>query len=148
MLKVLIVEDNILLADLLEDFLVSENYDVCGTATTVSEAVVLADLHKPDLAILDFRLADGDYGSQIRPLLEDKRSMGILYASGDPLNKALTKLDGDAYLQKPYGMQDMISALRIIRGIKVNDRISHLHYPKNFQLLTTPSNEERMKETA
>ena len=65
MKKVLIAEDNVLIADMLEDFLVSGGYEVCGIARTVDEAVALADLHKPDLAVLDFRLADGGYGRKL-----------------------------------------------------------------------------------
>jgi DNA-binding response OmpR family regulator len=84
----------------------------------VSEAVILADLYQPDIAILDYRLANGDFSSQIRPLLKDKVTMGILYVSGDPLNTILTKNDGDAYIQKPYGMHDIIRALTIILEMK------------------------------
>ena len=40
--------DNVLIADILEDCLVSGGYDVCGVARTVDEAIALADLHKPD----------------------------------------------------------------------------------------------------
>lgn len=144
MLKVLIAEDNVLIADMLESFLISEGYDVCGLASTVNEAVKLANPHKPDLAVLDFRLADGEYGSQIRPLLKDKISMGILYVSGDTLSKKLTKADGDAYIQKPYGMYDLVKALRIIQDIKTNIIVSPSSFPKSFHLFKDPVGDDRM----
>ena len=118
MLKVLIVEDSVMLADLLEDFLVARGYDVCGSARNVAEAVRLADQYRPDLAVVDYRLERGEFGSQIRPLLQDKVTMGILYVSGDPLEEKLTKIDGDAYIQKPYGLSDLCHALEVIRHIK------------------------------
>ncbi len=139
--KVLIAEDSVIIADMLEDFLISEGYDVCGIASSVHEAVLLADLHKPDLAVLDFRLADGEYGSQIRPLLKDKISMGILYVSGDPLMNKLTSVDGEAYIQKPYGMADLSRALSIIHDIKTNIIVSPSSFPKGFHLLKQPVNE-------
>ncbi len=58
-MKVLIVEDDLMIADMLEEVLLAHNYCVCGIATTVTEAVALALREKPDLAIVDLRLADG-----------------------------------------------------------------------------------------
>jgi two-component system, response regulator PdtaR len=64
-LKVLIAEDNLMIADLVEEILIEHGYEVCGIARTVAEAVVLAQHHKPDLAVLDLRLADGGLGTDI-----------------------------------------------------------------------------------
>jgi len=41
LLKVLIAEDELLIADVLEEALVASGYNVCGIARTVDEAVVL-----------------------------------------------------------------------------------------------------------
>jgi two-component system, response regulator PdtaR len=141
-LKVLIAEDNFILADILEDYLVSQGYDVCGIASTVDQAVNLADLHKPDLAVLDFRLADGEYGSQIRARLKDKSMIGILYASGDPLNK-LTTEHGEAYIKKPYGLNDIVRGLRIIREIKISGTSNRSAFPTSFHLLKKPDEGNR-----
>ena len=135
MLNVLIAEDNVILADILEDYLISQDFEVCGTARTADEAVTLANLHKPDLAVLDFRLGDGAYGSQVRARMKDKGHMGILYVSGDPLGKILTRADGEAYLQKPYGMNDLARSLRIVHEIKTNGTISPERFPRGFNLL-------------
>jgi len=40
-LKVLIAEDDLMIADLAEEILVDHGYQVCGIARTVSEAVTL-----------------------------------------------------------------------------------------------------------
>jgi DNA-binding response OmpR family regulator len=143
MLKVLIAEDNVILADMLEDFLISEGYDVCGVAATVEEAIRLADLYNPDLAVLDFRLAEGGYGSQILPRLKDKTGIGILYASGDALQKKLTLADGDAYIQKPFGMNDLLRSLRIVQGMETDKNISATLFPENFHLLKNPAGADR-----
>lgn len=143
MLKVLIAEDSALLADCLEDFLTWKGYAVCGVARTVPEAVSLADLLEPDLAILDFRLANGAFGSEIRPLLKDKLTMGILYVSGDPLKNVLTSLDGDAYIQKPYQLQDVVWALGAIRKMKTGGSADSASTPKGFHLLRMPPGADR-----
>ena len=59
MAKIMIAEDDLLMADMLEDVLVGGGYEVCGIARTVDEAVKLGKRHQPDLAILDIRLAGG-----------------------------------------------------------------------------------------
>lgn len=143
MLKVLIAEDSAMLADCLEDFLNWKGFKVCGIARTVDEAVSLADLHRPDLAVLDFRLANGTFGSEIRPRLEDKLTMGILYVSGDPLKNVLTMLDGEAYIQKPYGLNDIVWALGAIRKIKTGIPADTTLIPKGFHLLGVPGVPDR-----
>ena len=65
MLKVLIAENDLLTADMLEEVLVDSGYDVCGIARSVEEGVALGNLHQPDLALLDLRLAAGGLGTDI-----------------------------------------------------------------------------------
>ena len=83
MLKVMIAEDDLLMADMLEDVLVQNGYEVCGIARTVEEGVELGDRCKPDLAILDIRLAEGGLGMDIAARMQSTDGLGILYASGN-----------------------------------------------------------------
>ena len=55
----MIVEDDLMMADMVEMLLVDSDYEVCGIARNVTETVTLARRHKPDLAVIDVRLADG-----------------------------------------------------------------------------------------
>jgi two-component system, response regulator PdtaR len=65
MTSVMIAEDDLFMADMLEEALAASGYEVCGIARTVEKAVELAERHKPDLAILDIRLANGGLGTDI-----------------------------------------------------------------------------------
>jgi DNA-binding NarL/FixJ family response regulator len=143
MLKVLIAEDSVMLADCLEDFLNAKGFEVCGIASTVDEAVLLADLHRPDLAIFNFRLANFGFGPEIRPRLEDKITMGILYVSGDSLKNSLTKLDGEAFMQKPYSLNDIEWALGAIRKIMTGIPADTTSIPKSFHLLGASGVQDR-----
>ena len=58
MLKVLIAEDDVMIADMLQELLVESGYEVCGIGRTVAESVALAQRHKPDLVVIDVRLAE------------------------------------------------------------------------------------------
>src|ERR1700681_237271 len=65
MLKVLIAEDDLMIADTAEEILVECGYEVCGIARTVAEGIALGLRHKPDLALIDLRLGDGGLGTAI-----------------------------------------------------------------------------------
>jgi DNA-binding response OmpR family regulator len=72
MAKVLIAEDDLFMADMLEEVLVGAGFQVCGIARTVEEGVALGKRHKPDLALLDLRLAAGGLGPEIAGRLDRK----------------------------------------------------------------------------
>lgn len=135
MLKVLIAEDQLLIADLLEETLVASGYDVCGIARTVAQGVALGELHKPDLAVLDVRLAKGDRGPDIARRLNSRGKFGVLYATGDDTrNSTLTLADGDASIAKPYRPEDVVRALAIVQEI-VTTGTATRPFPLGFRLL-------------
>lgn len=134
MLKVLIAEDDLMMADMAEDVLVEHGYEVCGIARTVAEAVVLGWRHKPDLAVLDLRLADGGIGTEIRARLKGLERLGVLYASGNIANVALTAADGHASLSKPYRAEDLVRGLEIVTGI-VSSGTASPPFPRGFKVL-------------
>jgi DNA-binding response OmpR family regulator len=132
---VMIAEDDLMVADMLEEVLTERGYDVCGIAHTVDKAVELGERHKPDLAILDIRLAGGGIGTDIPARLKPQGRMGVLYASGHAGQVNLTKADGDALLVKPYRSEDVVRALKIVENIVSTDEDSR-RFPKGFSLLT------------
>jgi DNA-binding response OmpR family regulator len=138
MLKVLIAEDQLLIADLLEETLVLSGYEVCGIARTVDEAVALGELHQPDLAVLDVRLARGDRGPDIARRLNSRGKFGVLYATGDDARSStLTLADGEASIAKPYRPEDLVRALAIVWEMVTDGRATP-PFPSGFRLLQEP----------
>ncbi len=134
---VMIAEDDLLVADMLEEALIERGYDVCGIAHTVEQAVELGKRHKPNLAVLDIRLAGGGVGTEIAARLKSQGRMGVLYASGHAGQMHLTKADGDALLVKPYRAEEIVRALKIVENIVSTDEDGR-RFPKGFSLLTGP----------
>jgi DNA-binding response OmpR family regulator len=66
MLKILVVEDDLMIADMAEEILVDAGYEVCGIARTVDEGVSLARRHKPILrsSICGLRMGGSELRSQ------------------------------------------------------------------------------------
>lgn len=134
-LKVLIAEDELMIADWLEETLTASGYQVCGIARTVDEAVALADLHNPDLAVFDVRLARGGRGPEIARRVSNRGTMGILYATGDDVrNSTLTRADGNASIAKPYRNEDVVDALVIVQEIMTGGTVDRA-FPTGFRLL-------------
>jgi two-component system, response regulator PdtaR len=135
-LKVLIAEDDLLMADMIEEVLIAHGYEVCGIARTVAEAVALGALCKPDLAVLDLHLANAGLGTEIAARLSNLGRLGVLYATGNASTIALTATDGDACLSKPYHPDDLLRSLKLVVDIVVNGQAGP-PYPRNFQPLRT-----------
>jgi len=138
MSNVLVVEDDLLIADLLQAALECEGYRVSGVARTVDEAKESAGLHPPDFAIIDIRLANGGLGTEVGVHLRKSTNVGIMYSTGNNTDIGLSKLEGDAVMTKPYRMRDVARGLEIIKQLAQSGR-TRLTLPRNFRLLSHTS---------
>ena len=112
-LRVLVVEDDGMIAMAIEDILAQMGHLVCGTAGTESEAVAAAERSNPDLIIVDGRLRVGSGLLAMRTILS-RGFVPHIYISGDRL--LADTLDRDAVvLRKPFGETDLAAA--IIRAL-------------------------------
>lgn len=134
MVKVLIVEDDLMIADVAEEVLIDSGYEVCGIARTVAEAVALGLQHKPDVAVIDVRLADGGLGTDIPGQLHALGRIGILYATGNPSKVLLSGVEGDACLAKPYSTVDLVRGVKIVTEIVATGAAAG-PFPRSLQLL-------------
>jgi len=132
MLKVLIVEDDLMLADFAEELLVEHGYKVSGIARTVGDAVARVRHSAPDLIVLDLRLADGGLGTEVAAQLAAPGRPGILYVTGNTSQVPLP--DGDACLSKPYRSVDLIRGLEIVAEIVATGK-AQPPFPQGFQVL-------------
>jgi DNA-binding response OmpR family regulator len=133
-LKVLIAEDELMIADMLEEDLVKAGYEVCGIARTVPEGIALAQRHRPDLAIIDMRLADDGLGTEIAAELVTLGKPGVLFATGNSSTVMLTAADGHACIGKPYRFPDLLRGLQIVAELATTGTASP-PFPRGFQIL-------------
>lgn len=78
--RILVVEDEFLIAMELEGFLRGAGYQVLGPALSVSAALELLQVERPDVAVLDVNLA----GERVTPVAQVLRAMCVpfILASG------------------------------------------------------------------
>ncbi|MBB3951037.1 response regulator [Aureimonas jatrophae] len=82
-LRVLIVEDEVLIALHLEGILEDAGHEVVGTAASSSAALDLARRSVPfDLAIMDVDLLDGPNGVETARRLREEHGVASLFVSG------------------------------------------------------------------
>jgi DNA-binding response OmpR family regulator len=134
MTSVLIVEDDLSIADLLQTGLEAEGYRVCGIARTINEAKESAQQDAPDFAIIDVHLANGDLGTEVAANLRCTTNAGIMFSTGNNGDIALMKTLGEAVMTKPYRMRDAARGLKIIGEIAQSGQ-TDLAFPRNFRLL-------------
>ncbi|HEX2958009.1 MAG TPA: response regulator [Chitinispirillaceae bacterium] len=110
--KVLIVEDEAVLAMLYERRLKSRGYIITGTATTKEDAVRLAFENPPDFILIDIRLAGDIDGIDAVREITARISTRTIFMSGynneNIKNKAL-ELHPLAYLIKPFEIKELLS---------------------------------------
>lgn len=114
MIKILIVEDDLMIADCLEEILQDAGYEVCGIASEVEQAIRIGQEQQPDLAVIDLRLANGGLGTEVGTALGINKTTGILYVTGNPDHPALADVPPDGRMTKPYSPDAVIAALHAI----------------------------------
>lgn len=80
--RVMVVEDNALLAMELEVVVASLGHEICGTATSEHSALQLADRSEPTLALLDVCLGNGGSGVSVARRLRDRGISHTIFVTG------------------------------------------------------------------
>jgi CheY-like chemotaxis protein len=112
---VLIVEDDYFVGLDAEEALVAAGFTVVGTAVTAEEAVELAGAERPDLVLMDIRLAGARDG--IDAAAEIRRTLGIPSLFATAHSDADTRARGEGaatplgWLTKPYTHAEVAGAV-------------------------------------
>ncbi|MGI4879366.1 MAG: response regulator [Janthinobacterium lividum] len=108
--RVLIVEDEILLAFHLEDLLLAMGYQVVGPATRLPEAMAIAREDEFDFAVLDMNLA-GASSLPVADILR-KRRIPFVFATGYGSEGVAGGCGDELILRKPYATKDLERAVQ------------------------------------
>jgi len=108
--SILIVEDEPLIAMMLEDFLETLGHDVVGTCDSVEEAIEKVEAGGFDLAIIDVQLKDGQ---RVWPLADRlaKEGMPFIIATGGHVEPPPEAHAAAPILSKPYTIEAIEPAL-------------------------------------
>jgi len=108
--RVLIVEDESLIAMLAEDFLIELGVTVIGPATTIDGAIAMIETHEIDTAVLDLNIR-GERSDRVADALR-LRGIPIVCATGYG-NGAADFARGSTIIAKPYSKEKLDHSLRL-----------------------------------
>ena len=108
-LRILIVEDDAIVAMILGELLMGMGHEVCATAGTRFDAAHAAALHKPDLVIVDGTLGRDSGISAVDEILR-AGPVPHFFLSGDVGRIKAARPDA-IVVQKPFRLSDITRAL-------------------------------------
>jgi CheY-like chemotaxis protein len=117
--RVLLVEDESIVAMMAESMIADAGHTVIGPAATLSEALGLLTDNSIDVAILDVNLGDGQ---RVYPVADRLLAAGIpfCFVTGYGVNGIDPKYVGICVLDKPYqghAMKSIIEEMVLDKGI-------------------------------
>ncbi len=112
-MRVLVVEDEAIIAMLVEAYLEGLGCEVVGTATRLEEAIEKAQALAVDIAVLDVNLA-GRVSYPVAQILQG-RKIPFVFATGYGVAALPEDLRGAPVLAKPFRQDELARALRHAR---------------------------------
>jgi len=115
--KVLIVEDEFIVANDLRLILQRAGYQVCGIAPSVKDALDIIDQHQPGLVILDIYLKGKQTGIDLAKQLKEKH-IAFVYLSANSNQRVLEAAKATepyGFLVKPFREKDVLVTLDVAR---------------------------------
>ena len=120
--KILIVEDDPLIADMVRRYLEREGFKVFWDEKG-EEAVRTLEIHRPDVVILDLMLPDVDGFDLCRSFSEKGAMVLVLTAKDADEDKILgLELGADDYMTKPFNMRELVARVKAL--LRRRDKIA------------------------
>ena len=125
MVKVLVIDDEQAILDLLEMILKREQFQV-AVANNGRTALALFDSFKPDIVILDLMLPDISGHDLCKEITKRRKTpIVMLTAKDDIVDKVLgLELGADDYITKPFDTRELIARVKaVLRRVEKYDEL-------------------------
>ncbi|MDZ7657763.1 response regulator [Fodinibius sp.] len=114
--KVLIVEDEMIIAMLIERMVTSMGHQVIDKVSSGEDAINKALEHSPDLILMDIRLKGEMDGIEAMRRIQEKMSIPVIYISGNSdlaHQKKMNNTDYIDFLSKPISQSDLSKSFSV-----------------------------------
>lgn len=140
-LRILIVNEEVLIADDLKDLLHSFGQrDIC-LAHSKDEAIKQLDIFKPEVAILDIRIEKEMDGVEIGDYINFNHQIPFIYVTAQSdmaMIKEIVKTKPTAYFTKPIKIPDLLVSLYLIASQTEQNKKSCLHIKNGYDVVIIP----------
>jgi len=114
-LRVLIVEDEALLAMDIEAMIEDSGHEVIGEAASLDEVRALAAMAGPDVAFVDIQLAEGSNGLDVAAFIRRHwTDTAIVFVTANPKKIPEDFAGAHGVIPKPFSRAGLTSAMRYI----------------------------------
>jgi DNA-binding NarL/FixJ family response regulator len=103
-MRVLIVEDDAIVAMHLAMLLTELGHEICATAASATAAIEQAAKYEPDIVLMDIRLAQGSSGIEAARVLHTRHSLRCIFLSAnldEPTKRSLLPYEPIDFVGKP-----------------------------------------------
>ena len=115
-LKILIVEDDPMIAESVQDIIAVLTHEVLRVAESAETAIAICNETVPDLALLDIQIGGDIDGVQLAELLNQNFEIPFIFTTAFADNETITRAKQKGpfgYLVKPYGVKDINAAIEV-----------------------------------
>lgn len=115
-IKILIIEDESIIAEDLREILESLKHQVVGIAFSAKRAIEMLEREKPDLVLIDIILNGLEGGIYIANLINEKYKIPFIFVTSHADHATLEKARSTrpaGYIVKPFGEKDIFAAIEI-----------------------------------
>lgn len=129
--RVLVVEDERIIARDIGKTLEELGYVVCGPARSASEALAHAEAQRPDLVLMDIRISGQPDGIEAAMELKRRHQVPVVFLTGNTDEGTLQRAfraEPDGYLPKPFTRATLRTAIEVaFRRHGVEERLRRLN---------------------
>jgi two-component system, response regulator PdtaR len=114
--RIFFIEDDEIVAKVIEWRLNKLGYSVCGSAKNGIDAIALIKEKEPDLVLLDIELKGSMDGIEVGEFLSAKTTIPFIYVTahtGDSILKRAKNTGSKGYVKKPFSDDDLRVAIEL-----------------------------------
>ena len=115
-IKIGIVEDEMIIASVIQDCLEKLNYEVVEPVMSFNEAIEMLYIEQPDIVIIDIRISGKKDGIELAEYIRENYSIPFIFLTANSDKETLSrakKTNPNAYLLKPFTQNDLFAAIEI-----------------------------------
>jgi DNA-binding NarL/FixJ family response regulator len=112
--KILIVEDEAIVAMEIEHRLSMLGYDICDVSSSGEKAIILAETHKPDLVLMDIKLKGNMNGLIAARIIKEKLNIPSVFITANSDQNTINQIDELLHFEclfKPIEEEDLLKAI-------------------------------------
>lgn len=143
--KILIVEDENIVALDLNRRLVKLGYRVVGMASQAERAIHLVEEHAPDIVLMDIHIKGNKDGIEVSQVIHERYGTPVIFLTAYSEDTTLARASATkpyGYLLKPFSERELHCAIQIalerhVSDLQLRQRDAHLQLALNAASITT-----------